>query len=1293
METEMSTANYDQPGIVQRLLSAIVPVLFIAIGYVDPGKWAAAVEGGARFGYDFIMLMLVFNLAAILCQYLSARIAVVTGRDLAQICSEEYDKVTCIFLGVQAELSMIALDLAMLLGTAHGLNLLLGADLLTCVFLTSLDAILFPIFSIFLDNGKAKFLCICMASFILLSYLFGVLVSQPEIQLSMGGGMLTKFSGESVFALMSLLGANVMPHNFYLHSSIVQQDQGPTNISKGTLIHDHFFAILCIFSGIFLVNYVLMNSAANVFYSTGLVLLTFQDALSLMDQVFRSLMAPFALILILMFSNHITALTWKLGGQVVLNNFFKMEIPGWLHHSIIRIIAIVPALYCVYNSGAEGIYQLLIFTQIVVALSLPSSVIPLFRVATSRSIMGVYKVSQFVEFLVLITFLGMLGLEIIFVIEMIFGDSDWASNLRWNVGPPYIILLLTASVSFFLMLWLAATPLKSASTRLDTQAWNWDPQASFAKQSRERDENDFIETRYRMDEPKKIQEPVLAVDKKSLGSQSDLPVSNLDLNLPETLVDSDSGSQLSTIEENSNPAATVEMPPPTILRNEVSDNESQNLSTLKIEQTDQIEEKTRRRIEEDFQAQKDDEGDSWGDLEEPSKGVAETSPSLTSDSPGSYRSLSGKGDDLGSGPASLSRLAGLGRAARRQLAAVLDEFWGQLFDFHGNATHEAKTKKLDVLLGVDSNSKENPNPPSSSLKLDTASKEFTGYFRSMGGGIGSDSMINASLYDSPRQQNAPTIGLDSSYGAQRGSSSLSSTHMQLLKAYALNSTQNALESDERLYSSLRLPPSSGGYSDQPATIHGYQLQSYINRMAKERNSDYLTNQTESLAPKSPSRVLSNYRDPFLGRKPTQNGITASKPPGFPDLAVPRNNSLLQPERPFYDLHSAGGPVDTASATVNAKKYHSLPDISGLALPHRDSLLSDRGVQRDGPLRYGPSAGPTTYVRSSSSSASYKAGAPLAFDELSSSKISNDPFSLQFGPSSGSGPGSTGSLWSRQPFEQFGVADKAFVQSPTQGAGSSVDFEAKLLQSFRHCIVKLLRLEGSDWLFRQNDGADEDLIDRVAAREKLFYEAETRQMNQTGQEGSGPKNDEIDDAKFRVTSVPNCGDGCIWRVDLIISFGVWCIHRVLELSLMESRPELWGKYTYVLNRLQGIIEPAFSKPRTPMTPCFCLHVLAVCQQLSPPRITNGSLPPTAKQGRGKCTSTAMLLDIIKDVEMAISCRKGRTGTAAGDVAFPKGKENLVSVLKRYKRRLSNKTVSPHEVGSGPRRVLGSAAYGS
>jgi len=124
--------------------------------------------------------------------------------------------------------------------------------------------------------------------------------------------------------------------------------------------------------------------------------------------------------------------------------------------------------------------------------------------------------------------------------------------------------------------------------------------------------------------------------------------------------------------------------------------------------------------------------------------------------------------------------------------------------------------------------------------------------------------------------------------------------------------------------------------------------------------------------------------------------------------------------------------------------------------------------------------------------------------------------------------------------------------------------------------------------------------------------------------------------------------------------------------------------------QGVIDPAFSKLRTPMTPCFCLQIPASHQRASPTS-ANGMLPPAAKPAKGKCTTAVTLLDLIKDVEMAISCRKGRTGTAAGDVAFPKGKENLASVLKRYKRRLSNKPVGMNQDGPGSRKNV--TAYGS
>ncbi|XP_027070986.1 ethylene-insensitive protein 2 [Coffea eugenioides] len=1301
MEFDTLTDNR-QPSTLQRLFPAVVPVVFIAISYVDPGKWAAAVEGGAHFGVDLVFPVLIFNFAAILCQYLSARIAVVTGRDLAQICSEEYDKITCMLLGVQAEISIIALDLMMVLGTAHGLNVLFGIDLFTGVFLTALNAALFPLLATVLENSRAKYLSICISIFVLVSYIFGVLVSQPASPLPLGGTV-TRLSGESAFALMSLLGASIMPHNFYLHSSVVQLDQGPNNVPKETLYHDHFFAIFCIFSGIFLVNYVLMNSAANVFYSTGLLLLTFQDALSLLDQAFRSSIASFCLIMLMFLLSQVTALTWNLSGQVVVRELFKMDIPGWLHHATIRIIAIIPALYCVWNSGAEGIYQLLIFTQVVVSLMLPSSVIPLFRVASSRQLMGIHKISQREEFLALITFIGMLGLKIIFFIELVFGDSDWVSNLRWNIGSSvpvaYVTLLLAASVSFFLMLWLAATPLKSATSRTDAQALDLDMHPTVLESGTEGEQNDVLVPKYQIDKPTGKQEPPVTFE-KSLGSSRNL-------SLPETIFDSENVLPLTTIEENKSevtipsPGCSQEASPIVLDRNldapihgDISDGQSQNSQALKTDTTD-LAEKTLQ-VERDIQTVKDD-GESW-ELEEPTKEVPEMNQSLTSEGSGSFRSLSGKSDDVGSGTGSLSRLGGLGRAARRQFAAALDEFWGQMFDLHGQATKEAKAKKLDLLLGLDL--KLDAKSSSASVKSDSSRADFTGCFPSLSG-QGSDSLISSSLYNSPRQQMGQSL-IEPSFGVQRGSSPLLSSPVQLLGAYVRNSSRNTHDSGERRYSSMHIPASSDGYDQQPVTVHGHELASYLNWIAKETGSGILNGQMESPAPISTSSMSSSFRESFarpVGKRP-QNGMSISRPPGFHNVSVSRNN-FLQSERSMYDVTSPK-PTENPNSSINLKKFYSLPDISGFRVPYQESTLSDKSGKWDNSMVNAQSVG-STYDRTSLTVSS-RTEAPPGFHGRSPSKVCREPFSLQFSSRS-----STGSLWSRQPYEQFGVADRTHAEgeqvkgSYAQESASAIDFEARLLQSFRHSVVKLLKLEGSDWLFRQNGGADEDLIDRVAAREKFLYEAETVPMNWPSnvgeaqfysdrKSGSAVKSDDTDYTKFSVTSVPHCGEDCVYKVDLIISFGVWCIHRIFELLLMESRPELWGKYTYVLNRLQGIVVLAFFRPRTPMTPCFCLQLPAGWQQKSSPPISNGSLPPPAKQSRGKCTTAASLLDIIKDIEVAISCRKGRTGTAAGDVAFPKGKENLASVLKRYKRHLSNKPIGSQDGGSGSRKVSSSLYYG-
>ncbi|KAH1195239.1 Ethylene-insensitive protein 2 [Glycine max] len=463
MEAETLSPNHP-PSFLCQSLPAVVPMLLISTVYVDPGKWVATVEDGARFGFDLMAVMLIFNFAAIFCQYISARIGAITGKSLAQICSDEYDTWTCMLLGVQTELSIFT-----------GFNLIFGWDLFTCVFLAATSVVFHILLSVFLDIEKAKILGQFVAGFVFLSFILGLLINQPEVPFSMNG-----IPGEGAFVLMSLPGANLVPHNFYLHSSIVQWHQGLTSIFKNALCHNHFLTILCVSSGLYF--------------------------------VLRSPIALLGFLLILFLANQTTTLTLSLGREVVVHGFLKLDIPGWLHFATIRVIAVLPVLYCVRSSGAEGMYQLLLSTQVLVALQLPSFVVPLFRVATSRSIMGVHKISQFLELLALMIFVGMLGLNIFVVVEMIFGNSDWASDLGWNVGSGVSVSFSSSYCFFYIVMFDAATPLRSASVQLDAQTWNWDMPETLPNPPVVGEESYLTETMCHEDVSKHVEEhtPVVA---------------------------------------------------------------------------------------------------------------------------------------------------------------------------------------------------------------------------------------------------------------------------------------------------------------------------------------------------------------------------------------------------------------------------------------------------------------------------------------------------------------------------------------------------------------------------------------------------------------------------------------------------------------------------------------------------------------------------------------------------------------------------------------------------------------
>ncbi|KAJ1294012.1 hypothetical protein BS78_01G113700 [Paspalum vaginatum] len=368
-------------------------------------------------------------------------------------------------------MSLLTSELTMIAGAAVGFNLLFEYDdLITSICFASVVVNMLPYTLSRMDKKVAGMFNACVAGFTLLCFVLGLLISHPQTQVNVNV-MFPKLSGERAYSLTALLGANIIAHSFYTHSSFVQAQRRSSVHTLGSLFHDHLFSILFIFTGIFLVNYILLISAADE--SNGLIVMNFQDATELMHQVFTNPAAPIVLLVILLFSSHIISLTCIVSSDVISENLFGIKLPISAHHLLPKGFAMILTIYCAKVAGPKGIYQLLIMCPVIQAMLVPSSVMPILRVSSSRLLMGRYRISLYVEILAFLAFLLVLFTNIIFTAEILFGDSTWTNNLKGDPGSPVIlpypvvVLISCASLAFTLM--LAVTPLKSASDEAETQ--------------------------------------------------------------------------------------------------------------------------------------------------------------------------------------------------------------------------------------------------------------------------------------------------------------------------------------------------------------------------------------------------------------------------------------------------------------------------------------------------------------------------------------------------------------------------------------------------------------------------------------------------------------------------------------------------------------------------------------------------------------------------------------------------------------------------------------------------------
>ena len=381
------------PASFWRKLGAFAgPGYLVAVGYMDPGNWATDLAGGSAFGYTLLSVILISNIMAMVLQALAAKLGIVTGLDLAQACRAHYSPPVRMALWVLCELAIIACDLAEVIGTAIALQLLFGIPLVWGVVLTALDVLIILLLQ---QRGFRKLEAFIIALLIIIAGCFAVelALSQPSIAAIAGGLIPTTeviTNPAMLYIAIGIIGATVMPHNLYLHSSIVQTrrfdlgDEGKREAIKFATIDS------CIALGLALfINASILILAASTFHVAGRTdVAEIQDAYQLLAPMLGVGAASTLFALALLASGQNSTITATLAGQIVMEGFLDIRLPAWLRRMVTRLLAIIPAVIVASLYGEGGTAKLLVLSQVILSLQLPFAVVPLVRFTSDRTMMG-----------------------------------------------------------------------------------------------------------------------------------------------------------------------------------------------------------------------------------------------------------------------------------------------------------------------------------------------------------------------------------------------------------------------------------------------------------------------------------------------------------------------------------------------------------------------------------------------------------------------------------------------------------------------------------------------------------------------------------------------------------------------------------------------------------------------------------------------------------------------------------------------------------------------------------------
>jgi len=450
-EVHRSVAIPAGAGMVRRLFAFAGPAYLVSVGYMDPGNWATDLEGGARFGYTLIWVLLMSNIMAVVLQTLSARLGIVTGRDLAQACREHFPRPVAFTLWVLCEVAIAACDLAEVLGTAIGLNLLFHVPLLYGVIITGFDTMIFLVIQQLGIRKMEAFIFMLVAT-IGACFAVEVFLAQP-VWSEVVRGFTPRLTSESLYVAIGILGATVMPHNLYLHSALVQtRDVEQSVEGKRLACRWNFIDTAVALNAAFFVNAAILILAGAVFYRNGIIVTEIQQAYHLLTPLLGTTAASLLFGIALLSAGQSSTLTGTLAGQIVMEGFLRFKIRPVLRRLITRSIAIIPAVIVVSLRGEEGSYNLLLLSQVILSLQLPFAVVPLIQFTSERQRMGEFVNKWWVQAFAWVVAAVIVGLNAKLVTSIL---SSWIEQAGSGAIWLWLTVVPAAAGCALLLLYIA----------------------------------------------------------------------------------------------------------------------------------------------------------------------------------------------------------------------------------------------------------------------------------------------------------------------------------------------------------------------------------------------------------------------------------------------------------------------------------------------------------------------------------------------------------------------------------------------------------------------------------------------------------------------------------------------------------------------------------------------------------------------------------------------------------------------------------------------------------------------